>query len=65
MLLAEIRDRLGEAIRGIAAIGKAKTSRDRPFPRPRTELDRARDRAEQRAYLEGLAVFSPHALTNN
>lgn len=68
MLLAEIRDRQGEIINAVLStipVEKGKTRpkhRDKPFPRPVTEIDRAKRRASEHAYLDIVRTFAPHAL---
>lgn len=52
VLLAEIRDRLGEVAMAVAALGGAKSRKVKPFPRPVTEVDRARERLRRRAVDE-------------
>ncbi len=67
-LLAEIRDRLGEVVGAVLStipVEKGKTRpkfRDKPFPRPRTEVDRARELAAHEAQLDIIQTFAPHAL---
>lgn len=74
VLAAETRDLLLDVVRLLSGIRSgipivqqerlkpAPKTGGKPFPRPVTEIDRARRRAEVEAYEGALAVFSPHAL---
>lgn len=69
-LLAEVRDRLGEVIQAVLntiPVDKGKSRpkfRDKPFPRPVTAVDEARERAARRAALQIVDWFFPHASDN-
>lgn len=67
-LLAEIRDRLGDVVRAqISAIpvpkGKSRPKySDKPFPRPVTAMEKAREEAAREGAHLLIAWFSPHAV---
>lgn len=67
-LQAEMLDRLGELIGAVLATipvekGKSRPKfKAKPFPRPRTAVDRARELATREVQLDIIRRFAPHAL---